>query len=69
MMIVNYNTMLMMEKPITELSRLIGAKWFLPLEELQKKTGVPMRWITQAVRGGKIPAEYEKKIREVLESL
>ena len=69
MMIVNYNTMLMMEKPIAELSRLIGAKWFRPLDELAEKADVPMRWVTQAVRGGKIPPEFERKLREVLESL
>lgn len=60
-------TKAMMETPITDLSRLIGAKWFLPLEELSKKSGVAMRWITQAVRGGKIHPNIEKKIREVLE--
>ena len=65
----SYNTMLMLEKPITELSRLIGAKWFRPLDELAKKADIAMKWVTQAVRGGKIPPEFERKLREVLESL
>lgn len=59
----------MMDKPITELSRLIGAKWFRPLEELAKEAGVGMRWITQAVRGGSIPSNIEKKLREALDNL
>ena len=65
----DHNTMCMMETPITDLSRLIGAKWFRPLEELAKEAGVYMRWITQAVRGGDIPQNIEQKLREVLDKL
>ena len=65
----DHNTMCMMETPITDLSRLIGAKWFRPLEELAKEAEVAMRWVTQAIRGGKIPPNVEKKLREALDRL
>ena len=60
---------IMMSKPITDLSRLIGSKWFLPLERLAEKSGVSMTVITRAVHGEEIAPWNEKKIRKVLEKL
>lgn len=59
----------MNEYQITELAKLIGQKWYLPLYELAKEAGVGKRWVTQAVRGGHIPPRVEMKLREVLEKL
>ena len=59
----------MLEMPITELSRLIGAYWYLPLEDLAKKAGLPKLVIKRAIHGGKVSAEAERKIRETLEGL
>lgn len=60
---------IMMETPVTELSQLIGQKWFLPLEQLAEQSGVAKRWITLAVRGEKIGQHVERKIRDFLEKL
>ena len=59
----------MMDKPITELSRLIGSKCFLPLDKFANEVGVYKGWLTRALRGEKIPPAIEKKIREALEKL
>lgn len=64
-----YQTKGMLEAPITELSKLIGQKWFLPLENLSLKTGVSLSTIIQAVRGYQIGVISEQKIRVVLEAL
>lgn len=59
----------MLEMPITELSKLIGAKWFLPLEKLSEKSNVPLGTIKGAVAGRKILPRHEKRLRELLEEL
>lgn len=59
----------MLEKPITELSRYIADKWFLPLEKLFEKTGVPLTTIKRAIEGGTISREDEAKLREYLDKL
>lgn len=59
----------MSQKPVTELFRLIGEKWYLTIEELSKQSKVPTRWITQAVRGGKICEKFEQRLRTFLEEL
>jgi hypothetical protein len=63
------STKIMMSKPITELSRYIGQKWFLPLEKLSERSGVAMTVIIKAVHGEKIRSDNERKIREVLDRL
>jgi predicted transcriptional regulator len=63
------STKIMMEKPITELSKLIGAKWFLTLEQLAEKSGVPLLTLRKAIRGMEISSCYEKKLREFLSKL
>lgn len=63
------STKYMLNAPITELSKLIGRKWFLPLEQLAERSGVAERWITQAVRGEEIGRHVEQKIRDFLEGL
>lgn len=52
--------------PITELSRLIGAKWFLPIERLAAMAGVSMDTIKKALRGKRIHICDERKIRKFL---
>lgn len=59
----------MMDTPVTDLARLIGQKWYLPLDDLAKEAGVRPRFVTQAVRGKAIGSYVEQKIRDVLESL
>ena len=60
------NTRIMMEMPITDLSRLIGEKWFLPLEKLAEESDVSLSIVIKAVHGNKIGYWSEKKIRRVL---
>lgn len=62
-------TRIMLETPITELSRFIGAKWFLTLEQLAEQSGLPIRTILKAVHGEKIAPFYEKRLRTFLEKL
>lgn len=62
-------TKIMLSKPITDLSRLIGEKWFLPLEKLAEESGVSLKIIIKAVHGESIWIVNEKKIRKVLEKL
>jgi hypothetical protein len=64
-----YDANCMMGKPITELGKLIGANWFRPFADLSKETTVPVKWITQAVHGGKIPQRYEEMLTRYLLSL
>jgi predicted transcriptional regulator len=63
-----YLTREMLQKPITELSRLIADKWFLSLQTLSERTGVPVSVIEHALEGGKIRADNERKLRSYLES-
>lgn len=53
----------------TSLKTLIGATWFRPFADLSKETTVPVKWITQAVNGGKIPQRYEEMLTRYLLSL
>ena len=57
----------MMDKPITELSKLIASKCFLPLDKFAKEIGVGKEWLMQAVRGEKLPPHIENRLREALE--
>ena len=59
----------MLSKPITDLAKLIGQKWFLPLENLAEETGVAKKWVTQAVRGGKVGKHVEQQLRDFLGKL
>jgi hypothetical protein len=60
---------IMMSKPVTPLSRLIGQKWYLPLDKLAEQTGVKITTIQHAVNGKPIQPWNERKIREFLEKL
>lgn len=60
-------TMSMLEKPITDLSRTIGANWFGSLEKLSEKSGVNLQTILRAVHGGKVGIGFERRIRRALE--
>lgn len=64
-----YETRVMLSRPITALSKLIGAKWFLPIEKLSEQAGVPINTLLKAVRGGTIPPCKEEKLRAFLERL
>lgn len=64
-----YNTKRMVKKPVTKLRQIIGATWFRPFADLSKETTVPVKWITQAVHGGKIPQRYEEMLTRYLLSL
>ncbi len=63
------STKIMMDMPITKLSRYIGAKWYLPLEQLAEKSGVPFQTIQNAIYGKDILPRHEKRIRAFLEKL
>ena len=63
------HTKRMLAMPITDLSRLIGRKWFLSLENLAEKSGLPRGTIARAVNGGEILPRYEDKLRAYLEAL
>lgn len=63
-----YLTKVMLRKPITSLSRLIGGKWFLTLQTLSDRTGVPVKVINHAVEGGNLRADNDRKLRKYLES-
>ena len=59
----------MLNTPITPTSKLIGQKWFLPLEVLSDKTGVPYGALCSAIRGKKIYPKYEIQIEKYLSKL
>lgn len=59
----------MINTPKTELSRLIGEKWFLGVDELSEQSKIPKRWITQVLHGDKISEKIEKRLRAFLEKL
>ena len=60
-------TSIMLNTPITDLSRLIGAKWFLTIEQLSEQSGVPFPSVQKAVQGKPIRPCYEQRLREFLE--
>lgn len=62
------NTRIMLQTPITELSRFIGAKWYLPLEKLSERSGVSYEVIKRALHGETIGVVSERKLREFLEN-
>ncbi len=68
-MIFAKSTKIMIETPITELSRYIASKWYLSTEQLSAKSGVPLRVIKRALQGERIPQKYEKPLREFLDKL
>lgn len=59
----------MLATPKTDLSRLMGAKWFLSLEKLADRSGVPLGVVLRAVRGERLHPSNERKIRKVLDEL
>lgn len=60
-------TKIMLKKPITKLLRLIGRKWFLPLEKLSAQSGVPLQTTVRAANGEKILERYERRLTAFLE--
>ena len=59
-------TKIMLSKPITELSRLIGMKWFLPIEKLSQRSGVSLRIIYSALAGEKLTDYSKSKLMDFL---
>ena len=59
----------MLDTPKTDLSRLMGAKWFLSLEKLAERADVPIGVVLRAVRGERLHPSNERKIRKVLNEL
>jgi hypothetical protein len=59
----------MMNTPITDLSRYIGAHWYLSLEKLAEQSGLLFKTVTRAVKGETILPRYEKRLREFLGKL
>ena len=59
-------TKIMLSKPITELSRLIGMKWFLPIEKLSQRSGVSLRIIYRALAGEKLTDYSKSKLMDFL---
>ena len=53
---------------MTDIQKLIGQKWFLPLDRLAERTGIKRVTILRALRGGAIYPAYERKLKEFLES-
>ena len=58
----------MLSLPKTDISKLIGQKWFLTLEKLSERTGVSVSILEGAVEGQKIHISNERKIRRYLEN-
>lgn len=58
----------MLEYPISSLAKLIGSKWYLPLEKLSEKSGAPITAIIRVLKGKPIRADNERKLREFLEN-
>ena len=63
-----YETKIMMSKPITDLARLIGRKWFLPLEKLAERSGVSVWAILKILNGEKVAETIADKLRHFLEN-
>jgi len=55
-------------KPMTELACLIGRKWFLSLEELSARAGVPKSIIKRAVQGITKGDQNERRLFEFLKA-
>ena len=53
---------------ITPLNRMIGAKWFLGADKLAKRSGVARKAVAKIMRGEKVGAPHERKLREFLEN-
>lgn len=64
-----YTLKVMLNTPKTDLSRLIGEKWYLSIERLAEKSGVPAKTIHRALHGQKIRQAYENKLRAFLNKL
>lgn len=62
-------TQIMLNRPITELSRYIARKWFGTVERLSEESGVPLRSIIQALHGKAMMPCYEKRLRDFLKKL
>ncbi len=60
------NYRIMMSYPRTSLAKTIGAKWFLPIEKLAETAGVSVDTIRKALRGTRISADSEQRIRKAL---
>lgn len=57
----------MLAYPITPLARQIARKWFLPLEKLAARSGVGIDTISRVLRGIKVDASCEKKLKKFLD--
>ena len=53
---------------MTDLQKLIAAKWFLPLETLAKRSGVCFAHIQRALHGEEICEWSEKDLRKYLKN-
>ena len=59
----------MLSTPISALSRYIGSKWFLTLEQLSEQSGLSLHTIHKAVNGERISPAYERRLRAFLDKL
>ena len=66
---MNEHTKAILEYPSTELSRLIGQKWFNTLEKLSKQSGVGKNHLLRVVKGEEISEYHEQKLRAFLDKL
>lgn len=64
-----YVTKRMMETPITEAGKLIGANWFKSPKELAERSGVPMHWISAALHGNDIPEVWVNELKRFFKTL
>lgn len=62
------STKIMMAKPITDISRLIGEKWFLGIEKLAERSGVYVNTIKKVLQGEPIGKHSERTLRKFLEN-
>ena len=58
----------MVTAPLKKLSRLIGSKWFLSLDQLAARSGVAKDTIRKAMADEPVLPRYEKKLRDFLEN-
>jgi hypothetical protein len=59
----------MLDKPITEAGKLIGANWYKSPSELSAASGVPMHWISAALHGNDIPEVWMNELKRFFKTL
>ena len=64
-----YTTRRMMETPITEAGKLIGANWFKSPKELAERSGVPLSWINAALQGKDVPQKWVDELTRFFKTL